>query len=267
MTILDEPITLTHLGGLEVKKVLELPFTFNMLIYGDWGVGKTMLAGQSDDVPEMRKVLFIDLEAGTASLRDYPNIDVVRVTSWPQMQEVYDHLRTGQHPYQTIVLDSLTEIQKFNQDEVMRLLILKDASRDPDILGLQEWNKSSNQIRKFVRAFRDLPYNVIFTSLEQVARDKMQRQIKLPALPGKLAKEIPGFFDYVFYYYIDTIDEQEVRILRTQRSSDTAAKAREGHRKVLPALVGNPTMKQLYGMIKNEQDEAVKTEQETMSNE
>ncbi|SRR6266496_3569781 len=251
MTILDQPLTPTRLGGLAVRKVHELEFSFNMMVYGDWGVGKTYLSGQADDVPEMRKVLFVDCEAGTLSLRDFPSIDVVRVTTWDELRQVLEELKVGKHPYQTVVLDSLTEIQKFNVEQIMEDLVREKPDRDRDITGLQEWNKSASQIRRFVRAYRDLPMNTIFTALVRIDRDKMNRPIKMPALSGKLAMEIPGFFDYVFYYSKEDIDGVPTRIMQTDRTSDIAAKSRIGKKYTLPLKIGNPSMQQLYGLIKN----------------
>lgn len=253
-TILEGPLTPTHMGGLKINKVNELPFTFNMMIYGDWGVGKTLLAGQADDVPEMRKVLFIDCEAGTQSLRDFPNIDVVRVTTWDEMQMLYDELRRMHHSYQTIVVDSLTELQQFNMDQVMAMMLAKDnhEHRDEDVPGLHEWNVSSKQIRKFVRAFRDLPMSTIFTALAKQDLDRMKVPTTVPSLPGKLAREIPAFLDYVFYYYTDTIDGEDLRLLRTTRGEKIAAKQRTGLKNPLPDVIGKPSMKQLFNLIKHE---------------
>lgn len=261
MTILDDPITPTSLGGIRVQKVRDVPFNFNMLIYGEYGVGKTLLAGMADDVPEMRRVLFLDIEGGTQSLRDFPNVDVLRVTDWNSMQRVYDEFRVMQHEYRTVVIDSLTELQDFNMSTIMETMLRKPdhEERDPDVPGLHEWNKNSKQIRKFVRAWRDLPVSTIFTALSKQELDKMKRPKTMVGLPGKLAREIPGFFDYVFYYYVDNIEDQgEVRLLRTRKTSDIAAKARQGMKGDLPEIIGNPTMRQLYTLIR-------KFEQETMN--
>lgn len=62
-------MSLNTIAGLPVTKVVENPTFFNMLVYGESGSGKTTLAGSSDAVPEMRKVLIVDIEGGTLSLK------------------------------------------------------------------------------------------------------------------------------------------------------------------------------------------------------
>ena len=79
-------MSLATIAGLPINKVTEHPPFFNMLVYGESGVGKTTLAGSADEVAEMRKVLIIDIEGGTLSIRKkFPNVEVVRVKNWPDL--------------------------------------------------------------------------------------------------------------------------------------------------------------------------------------
>src|SRR5207247_3692235 len=113
-------MSLAQIAGLPVEKVSKKAPYVNMLIYGESGSGKTRLSGSADDVPEMRKVLFIDVEGGTLTLRScYPNVDTIRVRSWSEMQSLYDALYADRHGYTTIVIDSLTEIKKISMDHVI----------------------------------------------------------------------------------------------------------------------------------------------------
>jgi hypothetical protein len=124
-----------------------------VMVYADYGVGKTTFASSADDVEEMQYVLFIDAEAGDMSLSDRPNIDVVRITSFQQMARVQEFLRlhcqwreqytdgspeqkvsareeliklevrfrgrdeedttTEPRLYRTVIVDSLSEVQKY----------------------------------------------------------------------------------------------------------------------------------------------------------
>lgn len=56
-----EVLTPTQFAGLKLSKPkLQLPH-INVLIYGRPSVGKTTLAGSADTVPEMRKVLLVEI--------------------------------------------------------------------------------------------------------------------------------------------------------------------------------------------------------------
>jgi hypothetical protein len=236
------------LGGLPIRQVTEATPHMNILIYGDPGVGKTVLAGSADNVPEMRDVILIDVEGGSESLkRTYPNVQQVRVTSWQELQNVYDHLHSGRHEFKTVILDSLSEAQKIGMYDVLARREERKPSDDPEVAGMREWGINLEQVRKMVRAYRDLPMNTIITALARVDKNTLTgRETTLPGLTGKGSSEVAGFMDIVGYYYVKEVDGEQLRCLLTQKTSTQIAKDRTGK---LPVVVTNPTMKSLWNMI------------------
>lgn len=242
-------MSVNSIAGLSISKVSDQPPHFNMLVYGEPGVGKTTLAGSADEIPEMRKILVLDIEGGLLSLRDkYPTIDTVRIKTWEDLQKVYDELYEGNHGYSTLVIDSLTEVQKMSMDKVMRRLVEEHEDRDADVPGIREWNINIEQTRKFVRAFRDLPVSTIFTAL--VKLDKNARTgatRKKPSLSGKVADEVAGFLDIVAYLYTKEIDGTNKRLLLCGSTEDTVAKDRTDK---LPQVIVDPTMSTIWNAVK-----------------
>jgi len=227
---------------------------FNFMIYGEPGIGKTVLAGSADAVAAMRPVLFIDMEGGTESLRaTYPDVQVVRVKSWREMQQLYNALADTDHGYQTVIIDSLSEAQKFNMLHIMSDVAANNAKMIEEVPSVREWGINLEQMRKFVRGFRDLEINTIFTCL--AVRDKDIRTSKFtygPALSGKLANEVAGFLDEVFFMYMTeganetTGETEQLRLLLTGKTETTIAKDRSGK---LPQLIQDPTMEKLYKLM------------------
>lgn len=243
-------LTAATIGGLKVESVSEQTFFLNILIYGDSGVGKTTLAGSASMVPEMAPVLLLNLEGGTLSLKErYPDVKVVNVKNVKHLQSVYDDLLKGKHGYRTVVLDSLSETQKTSMATIMRELVLKEPDRDPDVPGIREWGKSSEQIRRLVRGYRDLPMHCVFIAHAKVDQEDSGKKVTKPSLPGQLANEVGGFVDEVFYYYIKRVDNQPTRMLLTTKTDKEQAKDRSGK---LAAVVTNPTMAEIYSAIYNE---------------
>lgn len=140
-----QPTKLTPetLGGLRIEKAIDKPPFLNVLIYGDSGIGKTVMCGSATMVEAMSPVLILDVEGGVEPLRVlYPQVDVIRIKRIKDLQKAYDELFLDKHPYKTIVLDSLTEIQKLYMSEIMINTVKEDSDRDPDVPGMWEWNKN-----------------------------------------------------------------------------------------------------------------------------
>lgn len=252
MTDTLEKLTERTLGGLRVEGVRQLIPYFNGIFYGFSGVGKTLLAGSAAAVEALSPVLFIDLEGGTLTLREkYPQVDVVRVKTWKEMQNVYDELYESM-PYKTVVMDSLTETQKFGMYLIMLDVVRDDPDRDPDIPGLRDWGKNIEQTRKLVRAFRDLPCNTIFTALNAEEKDKKSGlTLNRPSLSGKLKDEVAAFVDVVGYLYMKEVDEEQKHLMLFQQTDTTIAKDRSNK---LPIVMEEPSMQKIYDIMFNTQE-------------
>jgi hypothetical protein len=246
-----------QLAGLDIQSVSDLQPTFNILIYGESGVGKTVLAGSSCVVPEMSPVLLLDVEGGTLSLQKrYPEVDVARIKTWADIVNIYNEIKKAgpNSYYKTIIVDSLTETQNVGMSAIMRRAVKKDEERDPDLPGIGEWGKNTNQMRALIRSFRNCEHiNTVFTCLAARDQDKKGNWYTHPALSNKLAREAAGFFDVVLYMYTQDNPNQggpPLRLLLTQKMKGIVAKDRTDR---LPPVVGDentsPTARLLHGMM------------------
>lgn len=239
-------LTPGNLGGLKIEKAVDKTPFLNMLIYGDSGIGKTTLCGSASAVAEMSPVLILDIEAGLEPLRTfYPDVDFLRIKTVKNLVDIYRDLATTKHGYKTVVVDSLTELQKLYMAEIMVNVVKADSERDPDVPGMFEWNKNTEQIRKLVKAFRDLPMNTIFTALADQREDNNITRT-VPSFSRKLIGDIPAQLDLVLYFYTKMQKGEIKRFLLTSKTERVAAKDRTTK---LPTVVEEPTFANLYQTI------------------
>lgn len=241
-----------------VKSAAQQVRYFNVMLYGDPGVGKTLLASTAQDHPDLAPVLILDTEGGTATIRDRYDIDVLEVKSIKAMNEAFEHLRkdaaNGEQYYRTVALDSLTEFQKVDLADVMVDAVAKNSREDKDVASQRSWGITINHTRALVRGFRDLPYNVIFTALAKTDQDSDNTIITSPNLPGKLAGEIPGFLDVLGYMYVEINKGVSERRLQVQPTRRVKAKDRLGVSQGKGVVI-NPTIPMLWNNMLNVTDD------------
>lgn len=240
------------IGGLKIRKASPENQYINMLIYGGSGVGKTLLAGSAAKVAAMSPILVVDAEEGSMTLNEFDDadIDVVPMQDWSKMQAIYNDLHKGDHPYKTVVIDSGTEVQQLAMNSVLGTSgSVLDVGITPEF---KDWYKNTEQIRRMIRAFRDLPMNTIITALEMDSQDpRTKRIMKRPAFSNKLAQQVPAFFDTVFYLYVKEVkgDAPNQRLCLTDKTDSVVAKCRAQD---VPLVLENPDMAMIHKyLIKN----------------
>ena len=239
-----------------------------MLVYAKHGVGKTTLAATSADVPQMRDVLFVDAEAGELAIEDNPRISEaaqvhlignrVRVTNFKEAAMVYEFLSSHgrlrqednvarlreyeawlrqvpeseiQEParFRTIIIDSMTELEKYNMYDLLGVDADKIPTGNADEIETSTWDefkKNNQSIQIFLRKFRDLPMNLIVVAAEAYVQDEVKRQHFAPALTGKLSAQVQGFFDIVGRMTVEINGDKRERRLYVQPVGNFAAKNR-----------------------------------------
>jgi phage nucleotide-binding protein len=221
----------------------------NLLVFGEPGAGKTFLAGTAQDHPKTSPVLILDVEGGTTTLRHRPDIDVVQVRSIQQVVAVHNKLKIENNGYyRTVVIDSLTELQKLDMHDIMKELVTRRPDRDPDVPDVREWGKTGIHMREIVRAYRDLPMNTILTALVDPFKDSSGLVVLYPNLPGKMRTELAGFFDVVGYLYTRPEEDKEEikRIIQFTGTQRVIAKDRTA---TLGHFMEDPTIPTMFDTI------------------
>lgn len=213
------------------------------LIYADFGVGKTFLAGTSAAVKRMQDVVILNVEAGDLTYDVKPDkdpfnfgaIDSIPIPDYKAIGHVFDYLKLHcqlrdagniermaelegrfkdkvidpkkcKH-YRTAILDSLTEIDQYSLNQLLG--VTNDTRLDEEVPGAEwaEYKKNSGMIRRLVRNFRDLPMHVILICSRDYTQDENKRFNFTPAMTGALSKHVQGFVDIVGYLQAGNVTE------------------------------------------------------------
>jgi phage nucleotide-binding protein len=238
---------------LQVKPPEESVRWLNVLLYGEPGAGKTWLAGSAEESDLTSPVLFLDVEGGIATIRHRKDIDVRTVRSMKELEAIYNQLyhsiEDGRIYYKTIVVDSLSELTDVDMRYIMHEAYGRNPDKvDKDVPSQREWGKARSHMRTIVRAFRDLPCNVIFTAQVATLQEEGQPTKLFPGFAGKLRTELPGFMDIVGYLYPENEQGVIVRKLQIQGTRRVVAKDRTSS---LGEVMENATIPEMWDLIHN----------------
>lgn len=188
--------------------------TLAAVIHGESGAGKSYFGSTA---PGPR--LILDAEGGSRFIKankrkvswnpmteEPPAADgtwdacFVEVLDWQSFYAAYQWLASGRHGFKSVIIDSITEVQKRLVDDVAGV----------DQPTLQDWGTIGRQLEDMIRKFRDLtrhqtvPVNVVFLALAHL-RDGETR----PFLKGQLELSLPAFVDVVGYLYAEASAEAQ----------------------------------------------------------
>ncbi len=170
---------------------------------------------------------------------------IVPTLDWKTVETVYAWLNSGMHPFKSLIIDSISELQSRYIESV--------AGRSQ--LSQQQWGSAYREVGGLVRDIRDLTMHPT-KPLECVALTAMTRQIDnkfRPWCQGQLQAVLPYLVDAVGYLYSDTeIDPlsgeaKEVRRLLTRATSEFEAGERVGG--AWPSIITAPNISNMIDDI------------------
>jgi hypothetical protein len=209
---------------------------YNLLIYADSGVGKTVFAGSDDDV------LFVAPEDnGTLSAKRMgSSAQKWKVNDWDDISAAYKWLKSLETiPFNWVVLDSLTEMQDMAMAKILKEGVEMNPGRDPDVPQLQDWQPYFRRVERMIKSFNDLPVNVLYTALQMDEENDEGDRVVLPMIQGKgtqYSKKVCGWMTSFGHMRVARkpagVDEEgnkkyeEYRVIQWKASKTVMAKDR-----------------------------------------
>ena len=138
------------------------------LFYGPNGTGKTTVAGTFP-----APIIFDINERGTRVLAtEEGRIKKRAVDEFEMLVQGFWYLKSGKHPFKTVVLDNITTLQEVAMRYIMNKEADFDLSKDMDMPTKRDWGGLSQILKRWLIDFRNLPMNVVFIAQEKRDRDE-----------------------------------------------------------------------------------------------
>jgi AAA domain len=124
---------------------------------------------------------------------------IVTITQWVHVQQVFRHLTQAEHDFMTVVIDSISEIQRR----------LKANLKGTDAMQIQDWGQLLTQMDSTIRAFRDLtmlpgPVHCV-VMIAETREDKGKWK---PYMQGQIGVSLPYLVDICGYLYVDMAPDE-----------------------------------------------------------
>jgi len=193
---------------LQIKTYSPKSHKIKCLIYGASGTGKTTFWGSAENV------IFASSEDGLLSIAD-KQVPFAKIETLEQLKQLRDFLRNDKHNFETLVIDSITDI-----NERIKKWIEEKTWK---AMEKNMWAELSDKIKWILFDIKLIDMNIIIIAQEKYEKDGDNIKKIIPSLNGKLASEICYFMDIVWYIHIDK--EWERRLI-TSQNEQTLSKDR-----------------------------------------
>jgi hypothetical protein len=176
-----------------------------ILVYGQNGKGKTRFGASGP------KPLLIDCnERGSLSIRRFP-AKVFKVETWTDIDYAYWYLHQGNHPFQTVAIDTVSSLQNLGMKFILSDEASRDMTKDPDMPGKRDWGKLGEIMRTAILQFRNLPMHVVFLAQERrgFAEDDEEAPEIYPEVSPSIRSTLTASVDVIGRIYVREVVEKK----------------------------------------------------------
>lgn len=179
------------------------------------------------------------------------DVAYVPVTSWQTIRSVYAWLTQHEHDFVSIVLDSITELQRRLKNNI---------SSDGVIKGYDGWGALLAQMDGMIRGFRDLtladgPVRCVLF----VAETRLREGKYVPTMQGQIADSLPYWVDICGYAFQSRAPDADgnptVKVVNLFVGTHPQFESGERVAGTLPDNVVDPNITQILATVYGEEKE------------
>lgn len=172
---------------------------------------------------------------------------LVAVTDWQIMRQTYQWLTQAEHDFESLGLDSITEVQRRCK---------KNIRSGNDQMDQQRWGQLLDQMDEVIRGFRDLtlkpnPIRCVVLVSETKEKNGQWR----PYMQGQIADTMPYWVDVCGYLFTELVADQagktqdKMKRLLIGAGIDARYLAGERVQGRLPDIIDNPNFTDIMNTI------------------
>lgn len=239
--------------------VADNPGPWSILIYGDYGAGKTVLACQAEGA------VLMDCENSRQSLLNHPDLFDTPIRVCDTLSEAStakNLLANDDNPdIKTVIVDTLSTLHKKDLDAIMKPI---NAARN-DLPSQAEFNRNNRRISRFVdeltaNCFKKGRNIILLCHIREEKDDDGNTTLIRPGISEGLVRLVAPGTSAIFYLEARANSKGEVkRTLRTVATNKVKGKNRF---KALPTAIEDPHFSMIEKAIEEQRQVAIELQQQ-----
>lgn len=205
--------------------------------------------------------LILDPEHGTDPFKKKdPN--VWHITKWEDVDDAYQYVRLGDHPFTWINMDGLTKLSAMALRYVMKRAEEQSLDRQPGMVQQRDYGKAGELMRQMLTNFHNLPYGVVFTSHERMIEGEFDSDededaeetaaMFVPDLPKGVRGAVNTMVDVIGRLYVVKVEVNGEEHTQRRLWIGESVKYDTGYRSdyaPLPNMLRAPTIPRLVQLL------------------
>lgn len=222
------------------KSTLSFTGPFPLCVLDAEGSTKFISTAGFRSTQRIRKIFWNPLAEAPPRHDGSWDVCVVNVPDWMTMKTAYDHLRASPHDFQSLSLDSITEVQRKCSKQITK-----------GQFQIQDWGTLLREMDEMIRGFRDLlllPNTLRVVTFIAETRKKDGDAKWRPYMQGSIEVSMPYWVDICGYVFQET-DEAGNKIVKMLATNHPQYEAGERVQGRLPNVVLEPNISQILQTV------------------